>query len=75
MLRVWAARCKRDGAAECAGLQGRIALFDALRQAVETVTQAEMPVMIVAGSWNGSFDTAAAVLARLTHGRHLTDAT
>lgn len=55
----------------CALLQGRMAPFEVLRQAIETVARAEVPVLIVTGGWNQGFDAAADVLARLLHGRHV----
>ncbi len=55
----------------CALLRARMAPFDALQRAIETVTKAGIPVLIVTGGWSESFDAAADVLAKLTHGRHL----
>ena len=55
----------------CALLQGRMAPFDHLQRAMQAVAQARIPVLIVTGGWNRSFDTAADVLAKLLHGRHI----
>jgi pimeloyl-ACP methyl ester carboxylesterase len=55
----------------CALLQGRMAPFEHLQRAIEIMAQARIPVLIVTGGWNQSFDTAADVLARLLHGRHV----
>lgn len=55
----------------CALLQARMAPFDVLQRAIETVARAKVPVLVVTGGWNGGFDAAADVLAKLTHGRHL----
>lgn len=52
-------------------LQARMAPFDALQRAIETVARAKVPVLIVTGGWNEGFDAAADVLAKLTGGRHL----
>ncbi len=38
---------------------------------MKAVAQARIPVLIVTGGWNRSFDTAADVLAKLLHGRHI----
>ena len=55
----------------CALLRARMAPFGALQRAIETVAQAKIPVLIVTGGWNQSFDAAGDVLAKLLHGRHL----
>ncbi len=55
----------------CALLQARMAPFDELQRAIEAVTRAGVPVLIVTGGWNPGFDAAADVLAKLMHGRHL----
>ncbi len=55
----------------CALLQARMAPFDELQRAIETVMRAGVPVLIVTGGWNQGFDAAAEVLAKLTHGRHV----
>ena len=55
----------------CALLHARMAPFDMLQQAIETVAKAGIPVLVVTGGWNPGFEAAADVLARLLHGRHI----
>ncbi len=55
----------------CALLQGRMASPDSLRQAIEAVAQASVPVLLVTGGWSPAFDAAAEALARLLKGRHV----
>ena len=55
----------------CALLQGRMAPTPVLRQAVETVAKAGVPVLVITGGWSPFFDSVGEVVARLTHGRHV----
>ncbi len=55
----------------CALLQARMAPVDVLQRAADTVAQAGIPVLIVTGGWNQGFDTAAGVIAKMLHGRHI----
>ena len=55
----------------CALLQGKVAPFSAFDAAIQDVVAAGIPVLIVTGGWNPSFDAAGDVLARLLHGRHI----
>ena len=55
----------------CALLQSKIAPPGEFNAAIATVSAAHIPVLIVTGGWNPSFDAAGEVLARLLHGRHI----
>ena len=55
----------------CALLQGRMAPPEAFRLAIEAVSQAGVPVLLVTGGWSPAFDAAAEALARLLKGRHV----
>ena len=55
----------------CALLQGKVAPFAEFNTAIQTITAANIPVLIVTGGWNPGFDAAGGVLARLLHGRHV----
>ena len=55
----------------CALLQGRMATPEAFRQAIATVAQAGVPVLLVTGGWSSALDAAAEALARLLKGRHV----
>ena len=55
----------------CALLQGRMAPPEAFRKAIEAVSQAGVPVLLVTGGWSPAFDAAAEALARLLNGRHV----
>ncbi|WP_375382958.1 alpha/beta fold hydrolase [uncultured Sphingomonas sp.] len=55
----------------CALLEGRIPAPAVFQNAIATIAEAHVPVLIVTGGWNPGFDAAADVLARLMHGRHV----
>ncbi len=55
----------------CSLLQARMASPDAMRTAVDTVTAAGIPVLIISGGWSAVFDTTGEVVSRLLHGRHV----
>ena len=55
----------------CALLQGRMAPPEAFQAAIEAVSQAGVPVLLVTGGWSPAFDAAAEALARLLKGRHV----
>ena len=42
-----------------------------LLQAAETVAKARIPVLVVSGGWNPSFEAVSGVVARATGGRHV----
>ena len=55
----------------CNLLMGRVASPEATQQAIKTVANAGIPVLVVTGGYSPAFDAAADVLARLTHGKHI----
>ncbi len=55
----------------CALLQAHMAPYAEMKQAAETVAKADIPVLIITGGWNPSYDAAGDTLAKLTGGKHV----
>jgi pimeloyl-ACP methyl ester carboxylesterase len=55
----------------CAFLRARMASPGALRKAARVVADARIPVLIVTGGWNPTFDAVGKIAAELSGGRHV----
>ena len=55
----------------CAFLRSKMAPIPVMQQAVATIVEAGIPVLVISGGWSRSFDLTSEIVARQLHGRHV----